>query len=146
MTPVQIGHIRQSFALIEPIAPQAAALFYDNLFTAAPHLRRLFQGNMAQQGVRLMTMIATAVDLLERPDSLVPVLRKLGARHVNYGVRDEHYAPVGAALLKTLKQGLGQAYTDEVHAAWTALYGVISQTMMEASRGEQGTSGHQAAA
>lgn len=135
MTPVQIGHVRRSFALIEPIAPQAAALFYDNLFTADPSLRRLFQGNMAQQGTRLMTMIGAAVDLLEAPDELVPVLRKLGARHVNYGVRDEHYATVGAALLKTLKQGLGNAYTDEVHAAWVTLYHVVSETMMGAARG-----------
>jgi hemoglobin-like flavoprotein len=134
MTPTQIGHIRHSFALVEPIAQQAAALFYDNLFTAEPNLRRLFQGNMAQQGARLMNMIATAVDLLEQPDALLPALRKLGTRHVNYGVRDEHYATVGAALLKTLKQGLGEAYTDEVHAAWVALYGVVSQTMMEAAR------------
>lgn len=135
MTPVQIGHVRRSFALVEPIAPQAAALFYDNLFTADPKLRQLFQGNMAQQGTRLMTMIGAAVDLLEEPDTLVPVLRKLGARHVNYGVQDQHYATVGAALLKTLKQGLGNAYTDEVHAAWVALYHVVSATMMDAARG-----------
>lgn len=139
MTPVQIGHIRQSFALVEPIAPQAAAIFYDNLFAADPQLRHLFQGNMAQQGERLMTMIGAAVGLLERPDALVPVLRKLGARHVNYGVRDEHYATVGAALLKTLKQGLGQAYTNDVHAAWVALYQVVSQTMMDAARSETTT-------
>jgi hemoglobin-like flavoprotein len=134
MTPIQIGHVRSSFALVEPIAQQAAALFYDNLFTADPKLRRLFQGNMAQQGARLMTMIGAAVDLLEEPDALVPVLRKLGARHVNYGVRDEHYATVGAALLKTLQQGLGHAYTDDVHAAWNALYSVVSATMMDAAR------------
>lgn len=134
MTPAQITHIRRSFTLVEPIAQQAAALFYDNLFTADPQLRRLFQGNMAQQGARLMNMIATAVDLLEQPDALIPALRKLGARHVNYGVRDEHYATVGAALLKTLKQGLGDAYTDDVHAAWVALYGVVSETMMDAAR------------
>lgn len=134
MTPTHITHIRRSFTLIEPIAQQAAALFYDNLFTADPSLRRLFQGNMAQQGARLMNMIATAVDLLEEPDALIPALRKLGARHVNYGVKDEHYATVGAALLKTLRQGLGEAYTDEVHVAWVALYGVVSTTMMDASR------------
>jgi hemoglobin-like flavoprotein len=135
MTPVQIGHVRRSFALIEPIATQAAVLFYDNLFTADPDLRRLFQGNMSQQGERLMTMIGAAVDLLEEPDTLVPVLRKLGARHANYGVRDEHYDTVGGALLKTLGQGLGTAYTDEVHAAWVALYRVVSATMMDAARG-----------
>ncbi|MBL0728119.1 globin family protein [Piscinibacter sp. HJYY11] len=134
MTPAQIGHVRRSFALVVPIAPQAAALFYDNLFAADPSLRRLFQGNMAQQGDRLMNMIAAAVELLEEPDSLLPALRKLGTRHVNYGVRDEHYATVGAALLKTLKQGLGEAYTEDVHAAWVALYGVVSETMIDAAR------------
>ncbi|MBX3621386.1 MAG: hemin receptor [Rhizobacter sp.] len=134
MTPAQIGRVRLSFSLIEPIAPQAAALFYDNLFTADPGLRPLFQGNMAQQGTRLMTMIAAAVDLLDRPDALVPTLRKLGTRHVNYGVKEAHYATVGAALLKTLKQGLGNAYTDEVHEAWVALYGVVSETMIDAAR------------
>jgi hemoglobin-like flavoprotein len=135
MTPVQIGHVRRSFAQIEPIASQAAALFYDNLFTADPSLRRLFQGNMSQQGERLMTMIGAAVDLLEEPETLTPTLRKLGARHVNYGVRDEHYATVGGALLKTLEQGLGVASTDEVHAAWVALYREISATMLDAARG-----------
>jgi hemoglobin-like flavoprotein len=135
MTPVQIGHVRRSFALIEPIAPQAAALFYENLFTADPSLRKLFEGNMHQQGDRLMTMIGAAVDLLDQPDNLIPVLRKLGARHVNYGVRDEHYTTVGGALLKTLGQGLGAAYTDDVHAAWVALYRVVSHTMMDAAHG-----------
>ncbi len=134
MTPAQIGHVRRSFSLVEPIAQKAAALFYDNLFAADPNLRRLFQGNMAQQGARLMNMISTAVDLLEEPDALMPALRKLGARHVNYDVRDEHYATVGGALLKTLKQGLGDAYTDDVHTSWVALYGVVSHTMMEAAR------------
>ena len=47
MTPVQIGHVRRSFALLEPIAPQAAALFYDNLFTADPELRK----SLGEQGV-----------------------------------------------------------------------------------------------
>lgn len=135
MTPVQIGHVRRSFALVEPIATQAAALFYDNLFTADPSLRKLFEGNMHQQGERLMTMIGAAVNLLDQPDNLVPVLRKLGARHVNYGVRDEHYATVGGALLKTLQQGLGAAYTDDVHTAWSALYRVVSHTMMDAAHG-----------
>ena len=50
-------------------------------------------------------------------------------------MRDDHYATVGAALLKTLKQGLGHAYTDDVHTAWVALYRVISETMIDAARG-----------
>lgn len=128
--------VRESFALVRPIAATAAALFYENLFNADPSLRRLFTGDMTQQGERLMTMIGAAVGLLDRPASLVPVLRQLGARHASYGVKDAHYATVGAALLLTLGQGLGDAFTPEVKAAWQALYAVVSSTMMEAARDE----------
>ncbi|WP_394791427.1 globin family protein [Rhodoferax sp.] len=134
MTPADITLIRSSFALVQPIAPQAAALFYDNLFAADPQLRPLFQGSMAHQGERLMTMIASAVGLLDRPDALLPVLRNLGARHVGYGVLPRHYDTVGAALLKTLGQGLGEAFTPATHDAWAALYGVVSRSMQEGAQ------------
>jgi hemoglobin-like flavoprotein len=130
MNPQQIDLVRSSFALVKPIAPQAAALFYDNLFERDASLRSLFRGDMATQGERLMSMIGTAVGMLERPAALVPVLRMLGARHTGYGVKEHHYDTVGAALLKTLEQGLGDAFTAEVRAAWVALYGVVSTTMM----------------
>ena len=131
MNAAQVRLVRESFALVQPIATQAAALFYDNLFESDPSLRGMFRGDMAAQGERLMTMIGAAVHLLDRPDALVPVLRSLGGRHVGYGVRDHHYAVVGAALIETLEQGLGDAFTAEVREAWVTLYGVVSRTMME---------------
>jgi hemoglobin-like flavoprotein len=131
MNAAQVRLVRESFALVQPIATQAAALFYDNLFESDPSLRGMFRGDMAAQGERLMTMIGAAVNLLERPEALVPVLRNLGGRHVGYGVRDHHYATVGAALIETLEQGLGDAFTPEVREAWITLYGVVSRTMME---------------
>ena len=129
-----IDLVRSSFALVQPIAPQVAALFYDNLFEADPSLRALFRGNMAHQGERLMSMIGSALGLLDRPAELLPVLRMLGSRHQGYGVQERHYAVVGGALLKTLEQGLGAAFTVEVREAWVELYGVISRTMMEGMR------------
>lgn len=133
MTPHQIQLVRTSFAQVEPIAAQAATMFYNNLFAADPSLRKLFRGDLAEQGERLMAMIGAAVGLLERPHALLPVLRSLGARHAVYGVRDGHYATVGGALLQTLEQGLGTAFTPEVHDAWAVMYGVVSRTMMEAA-------------
>ena len=130
----QIDLVRTSFALVQPIAAQAAAIFYDKLFAADPSLRALFRGDMAHQGERLMTMIGSAVGLLDRPDTLLPVLRQLGARHGGYGVVDAHYASVGTALLQTLERGLGAAFTPEVRDAWVETYGLISRTMIEAAR------------
>jgi hemoglobin-like flavoprotein len=81
-----------------------------------------------------MGMIGSALQLLDRPAALLPVLRSLGARHAGYQVRPQHYDTVGAALLLTLEQGLGSAFTPEARAAWTELYGVIARTMIEGAR------------
>lgn len=133
MTPQQIALVQSSFAQVAPIAPQAAALFYQNLFDLDPALKPLFKGDMEEQGKKLMQMIATAVNKLDDVPTLVPVLQNLGKRHAGYGVIDDHYATVGTALLTTLGQGLGDAFTPEVREAWATVYGVMAQTMMDAA-------------
>jgi hemoglobin-like flavoprotein len=72
--------IQRSFELLAPTAEATAALFYRRLFERAPELRPLFIGDLRQQGRRLMEMIGAAVRLLDHPESLLPVLAKLGAR------------------------------------------------------------------
>ncbi len=134
MNDTSIQLVRETFDLVEPIAPQAAAMFYANLFAADPLLVPLFKGDMAAQGRRLMQMIALAVSKLDEPTTLMPALAQLGQRHAGYGVRDAHYDTVGVALLTTLRQGLGVAYTPEVEEAWTEVYGVIASTMKAAAK------------
>ena len=126
--------VKESFDLVEPIAPQAAELFYANLFALDPSLQQLFKSDMVAQGEKLMKMIGVAVSLLGEPQTLMPALQRLGRRHADYGVSDEHYDTVGTALLTTLQQGTGVAFTPEVREAWIDVYGVISRTMKEAAR------------
>ena len=129
-----IALVKESFDLVEPIAPQVAALFYANLFEADPGVRGLFRGDMIVQGERLMAMIGLAVAKLDDPDVLIPALQGLGQRHAGYGVRDAHYDSVGIALLKTLREGLGVAFTDDVEEAWALVYGELAATMKEAAK------------
>ena len=133
MNDYTIALVRESFDLVEPIAPQAAAMFYENLFEADPSLQRLFKGDMAAQGSKLMQMVALAVAQLDNPDVLMPALRGLGQRHAGYGVQEAHYDTAGTALLKTLSQGLGVAYTPEVEEAWIEVYGDVAGAMKEAA-------------
>lgn len=129
MTPQQINLVQDTFADVKPIAATAAELFYNRLFTLDPALRPLFKGEMGQQGQMLMSMIGSAVGGLRNLEKLAPVVRQLGARHVRYGVRTEHYATVGSALLWTLEQGLGPKFTPDVRDAWTAAYTLLSDVM-----------------
>lgn len=129
-----IALVQESWKKVAAIAPQAAELFYQNLFAADPNLKPLFRGNMEEQGRKLMQMIGAAVGKLKDLDSLVPILQGLGKRHVGYGVKDSHYQTVGGALVKTLGQGLGEDFTPEVKAAWITTYGVMADVMIAASK------------
>jgi hemoglobin-like flavoprotein len=133
MTPEQIALVQISFAQVLPIADTAAALFYGRLFELDPSLKRLFKGELQEQGRKLMTMIRLVVNGLDRLDQLVPAVQELGRRHARYGVQDEHYDTVGAALLWTLSQGLGAGFTSETEAAWATAYTLLAETMKAAA-------------
>lgn len=136
MTPEQIRLVQTSFADVVPISDTAAALFYGRLFALDPALRHMFRGDLHDQGRKLMAMLRVVVTGLDRIDTLVPAVRALGRRHATYGVADEHYATVGAALLWTLEQGLGSLFTPSHEAAWAAAYGLLAETMQQASQGD----------
>ncbi len=121
--------VQESWSKVVPIAGVAGNLFYKNLFEADPGLKKLFKGDVEQQAAKLMQMITAAVGKLHDLDTLVPILQQLGQRHTGYGVQTAHYDTVGAALLKTLEQGLGAVFTPDVKAAWAQVYGVMTSVM-----------------
>ncbi|WP_029011053.1 globin family protein [Azospirillum halopraeferens] len=129
MTPEQIDAVQASFRQVAAVREDAAAQFYDRLFTLDPGLRPLFKGDMAEQQRKLMATLGLAVGSLKAPEALAGPLRELGARHRDYGVQDEHYATVAEALLWTLERNLGPAFTDDVRGAWVALYGMVAEGM-----------------
>jgi hemoglobin-like flavoprotein len=129
----RIALVQHSFAQVVPIADQAADLFYARLFQLDPSLRAMFKGDMREQKGKLMTMLRMVVVGLTQMEELVPAVQALGRRHAGYGVAEAHYATMGAALLWTLEQGLGAAFTPEVAAAWATVYTLLAGTMKAAA-------------
>jgi len=121
-------------------------LLFKNIFTAAPEALALFSFKdeadlyesvtLKAHGVKVVTTVDVAVSTLRDLPALVPVLQELALKHVGYGVLAAHYPVVGAALIKTLKDGLGEAWTSEVEAAWLKVWGLISSTMIAATTKE----------
>lgn len=95
----------------------------------------MFPGNMDQQYQKLMRMINMIIGRLDNLDELTGEINAIANRHVQYDVRPGHYKLVGAALIWTLKQGLDNDWTQEIEAAWTKCYALISETMIMASEG-----------
>ena len=129
MTRIQIELVRSSFAQVVQMADAAGALFYRRLFELDPSLRSLFRGDLHEQGRKLIQMLGLAVAWLDRPDMLLPTIEALGRRHDVYGVKPRDYQTVGEALILTLAEGLGEAFTPEVKGAWIAVFELISSAM-----------------
>lgn len=137
MTPEQKVIVQSSFQRVRPVASLAATLFYTRLFKLHPHLRHKFNGNMNEQGRKLMDMLGLAVSNLDNPEVLVPMIRELGCRHVRYGVLTVDYAALEENLLWTLEYCLGREHFGlEVSTAWKAAYTLLSSEMQKASSEE----------
>jgi hemoglobin-like flavoprotein len=134
MTPQEISLVKTSFQKVEPIADQAAVLFYARLFELDPSLRMLFHGDMTERGRGLMHMVGLAVAGLDHLETVAPTIRQLGLRHVDHRVREEHYDTFGEALLWTLGKGLGAQFTADTRAAWAKVYWVLAETMKAGAR------------
>jgi hemoglobin-like flavoprotein len=135
MTPEQIALVQSSFGEVAPIAQTAADLFYGRLFEIAPELRQMFPEQLSEQKKKLMQMLGLAVANLAQLENILGPVEDLGRRHAGYGVAAAHYEPVGAALLWTLEQGLGDAFTRPVREAWIAAYGTLADAMKGAAYG-----------
>jgi hemoglobin-like flavoprotein len=137
--------IRRSWRLLAPLGETVSDLFYRRLFELRPDLRSLFPADMDAQKKKLLAMLVFTVKSLDWPieewgqeidpeEDLFLIILALGRRHRNlYNVEDEHYGPVGEALVWTLEQGLGQVFEGTTKTAWIKVYGILSTTMKIAS-------------
>jgi nitric oxide dioxygenase len=136
MTPNEVEMVQQSFSKVAPISETAAQLFYGRLFEIAPEVKPMFPADMTEQRKKLMATLAVVVGGLSKLDTILPAASSLAKKHVGYGVKASHYTPVGAALLWTLEQGLGAAWTPELAQAWTTAYTTLSGYMIAEAYGK----------
>lgn len=125
--------VRAGFARLKRDPDQMTRDFYARLFRRAPELRPLFREDITLQATKLSKMLALVVHTLDNLGALVPAMKDLGARHVEYGVVEEHYAIVGDTLLDTLGDHV-RDWTPEDRAAWNALFRIASDAMMAGAR------------
>jgi nitric oxide dioxygenase len=129
LTAAQIELIRDSFHRLEPDA-EVAEMFYDRLFEIAPELRAMFRSDMTGQGMRFMSTLRVIVQHFDEPEALRPYLEKLAKGHAAYGVKPEHFRPMGQALIWTMRKTLGEAFPEGADIAWAAAYDHLADEMI----------------
>ena len=128
---LNVDVIRESFALVAPRADELTEKFYATLFMRYPEVVPLFEGvDMSMQRMMLKQALAFVVNNIERPDVLAEKLEELGARHVGYGTKAEHYPLVGECLLEALDNVAGESWSGKTAVAWAEAYALVSQMML----------------
>jgi nitric oxide dioxygenase len=128
---LDVEALETSFDLVAPHGDELMDEFYSRLFAAAPAARPLFPTDMKRQKVMLLGALVLLRKSLRNLDPLVPKLRDLGARHVAYGARPEHYPVVGAALIASLAAIAGDQWKPEYEEAWSTAFDVVASVMLE---------------
>lgn len=108
--------------------------FYKRMFENNPEVKSLFNMDRQVSGEQpkalAMTILAAAQNV-DNLSTLLPVIEKIGKRHVEVGIRPEHYPIVGSNLLLAIKEVLGDAATDEIISAWGKTYEVIASVFID---------------
>ncbi len=104
--------------------------FYEALFRRAPKMRTLFREDLAGQGMKFMSTLGVIVEKLNDEDFSEAQYNGLGRKHAMLGIKAAHFAPMGEALIETLRAGLGEDFTPELEAAWRKAYDKVSANMI----------------
>jgi methyl-accepting chemotaxis protein len=124
--------LETSFDLVAPRGNELTDVFYARLFAAAPPVVPLFAGtDMRRQKAMLLRLLGLLRASLRNLEPLVPILHDLGARHVGYGARPEHYPVVGAVLIASMAEVAGDAWEPRFERAWWAAFDVVAGAMLD---------------
>lgn len=83
-----------------------------------------------EQPRRLAAAILGYAENVDRLQNLTPAVQRMVARHVECGVKAEHYPYVAEALLPAIRDVVGDAATDEVLAAWGEAYWFLADILI----------------
>jgi hemoglobin-like flavoprotein len=127
LTAKQKKLIRESYRQIEPAGELVAQLFCIKLFRLDPSLRTKFASHIDVQARKFSAAMKLAMITLNHDEGLRPILKLLGARHRQLGIRLRHYRTMSRALIWTLEASLEKRFNRETKDAWNTFLGQITR-------------------
>ncbi|MBX3595773.1 globin domain-containing protein [Sphingomonas sp.] len=101
-----------------------------------PELKAMFDQAAqisGEQPRRLAGAILAYAKNIDKLNNLGSAVERMVLRHVQTGVKPEHYPHVAAALLPAIREVLGEAIaTDTVLAAWGEAYWMLADILIAA--------------
>lgn len=132
----------ETMAIVKATAP---ALEKHGLAITTAMYRRLFENpeieamfdraaqTSGEQPRRLAGAILAYAKNIDKLQNLGSAVERMVLRHVQTGVKPEHYPHVAAALLPAIREVLGEEIaTDTVLAAWGEAYWMLAEILIAA--------------
>lgn len=132
-----IDIIKSTVPALKSHGLEITTTFYNNMFKNNPEVKPLFNMNRQASGEQPKALAMTVLAAAENIDNLqvlLPVVKKIGEKHCDVLIKEEHYPIVGKNLLGAIKEVLGDAATDEIIDAWAKAYEVISQVFISTEK------------
>ena len=132
----------QAMAIVKSTAPaiqkhglEITTAMYARLFQDA-EIAAMFDRAAQESGEqprRLAGAILAYAKNIDHLENLGPAVQVMVARHVDTGVKPEHYPHVANALLPAIREVLGaEVATDEVLSAWGEAYWMLADILIAA--------------
>jgi hemoglobin-like flavoprotein len=129
----------ETIALIKATAPALrehgvaiTTRMYERLFVNE-EVKALFDmaaQESGEQPKRLAGAILAYAENIDKLQNLTAPVERMVQRHVETGVKAEHYPYVAEALLPAIRDVLGEAATDEVLDAWGQAYWFLANILI----------------
>lgn len=132
LTPETITIVKATGPALQQHGVEITTRMYERLFLD-DDIRAMFDQAAQESGEqprRLAAAILGYAQNIDKLEALGPAVGRMVQRHVETGVKAEHYPYVANALLPAIRDVLGEAATDEVLAAWGEAYWFLADILI----------------
>ncbi|MEH2395311.1 MAG: globin domain-containing protein [Nostoc sp.] len=128
-----IDIVKSTAPILKKNGEQITTRMYEIMFQNHPEIKEQFDMSAQANGsqpARLATAVYGYANQIDNLPALKSMVEKIAHRHVQTHVTPEQYPIVGESLLQAMKDVLGEAAIEEVMAAWSEAYQVLSEVFI----------------
>ena len=138
--------LRETWSVLQPNKQKHGIAVFVQIFTREPRTKQLFPFRdlhdsellndplFCSHSMRFMHAIESTIVNLDALDvALIPILHRLGEKHVHMrGFKQDYFSAFMGSIMEVVEQVLGKdRYTQEVMSAWAQLGNFVAAKMME---------------
>lgn len=130
LSPTTISTVKATASVVAQHAEAITSKMYEILFQDNPELKTLFKDADPMQHKKLAMAVTAYASNIDNLEVLSQAVDKMVQSHVKANVKPEHYPLVGTAILKAIKEVLGDAATDDILKAWGEAYFFLADVLI----------------